>query len=447
MPNDKEREMLESAAKLNQQPLPANIDHFIQAGLYKATKENKRKRQQKWVLLTASFFFLIMVTSIRVSPTFAAFVSEIPGGKWVVELVHYDKGLQAAIEHDYAIPLGVSDEHDGIKVTMEGMTIDEARLVLFYSIENKAGYSHLSFDEQFSISPDAFIAGLSYGGFSDIEKEKVVYGTIDINIGNPDEIPEQLEIKSGMAVEHKKKEGKSDSIWEFVIPVEKEAFLAKKETYKIDETVLFAEQTIVIEQATIHPTLMSLELTIPESNSKHLFSFEEISVVNEKGDRWKPLTNGVVGKVDGEKKTLYMESSYFAKAKELYLEVTRIRALDKKDAKVTVNLKEGKIIDGPDAISLVDVENYSSYSNLIFHVEYDEFYDKEDQFSVFGHSVQDINGKEIGSVEGWAMESTEGQLVVKHSFPVTHNGEEDIIMIELSDYPERIEDTMRVRLK
>ncbi|GAE26663.1 hypothetical protein JCM9140_2747 [Halalkalibacter wakoensis JCM 9140] len=290
-----EKELYQISNKLNQVELPSKLNETIRAGMWQAQKERRVRKRRIWSSVAVSFFLLVFFTTVRASPTFANYISGLPGGTWLVELVHSDKGLQQAIEQNYATAVGVSDEHAGLKLTIEGYTADEARIVLFYSLENKKGYSYASMQD-LTLKPNEFLAGMSYGEPHDeIANEKMVYGKIDINIHDIDKLPEELTLATTFMLELPTT-GKvtNEDVWEVKIPFEKESFLGLKEEYSFSETVDFAGQNITFSDAVIYPTQMSIEFKEDKENALKILSLEELAIENEKGERWEATTNGVI---------------------------------------------------------------------------------------------------------------------------------------------------------
>ena len=46
-------------------------------------------------------------------------------------MIRQDKGLQMAIDQSLLQKVGITDEHDGASVTIDGIITDESRMVIF----------------------------------------------------------------------------------------------------------------------------------------------------------------------------------------------------------------------------------------------------------------------------------------------------------------------------
>lgn len=124
-------ELLQAKPRSLDIPIPAEIDVYIHRGLAQGIKVQKAGRFRKWSILAACFLLVIFLTSVRVSPAVAAAIQRIPGLGYIVELINYDKGLQSAVENDFIQPLGLSDEHENVVFTVDGIIMDESSLVIF----------------------------------------------------------------------------------------------------------------------------------------------------------------------------------------------------------------------------------------------------------------------------------------------------------------------------
>jgi hypothetical protein len=97
------------------------LDAAIMKGFLQAKEGGVRKRRSiKWAFSAAlvAIILLTFVTTIRVSPAFAAYVSNIPGMEKIVEIISNDKGMMMAIENDYYQEIGEYVEKDSSVLLM-----------------------------------------------------------------------------------------------------------------------------------------------------------------------------------------------------------------------------------------------------------------------------------------------------------------------------------------
>lgn len=442
-----EKELSQIANKMNHVELPSKLNESIQAGMWQAQKERRVTKRRIWSSIAVSLFLLVFFTTVRASPTFANYISELPGGKWLVELVHSDKGLQQAIEQNYATAVGVSDEHAGLKLTIEGYTADEARIVIFYSLENKEGYSYASM-QHFTLMPNEFLASMSYGEpHFEIENEKMVYGKIDIGINDINKLPEELTLATTFTLELPTTgEVNNEDVWEVIIPFEKESFLGLKEEYSFNETVDFAGQNITFSDAVIYPTQMSIEFEEDKENSLKILSLEELAIENEKGERWEATTNGVISHNHNEwEKTLFLESSYFSEAEELYITASRVRALPKEALQVTFDVNSQTLLTAPRGLTLHEYSEDTSYHHFTFLIKMDEELDQSQSFQIFDRIILDEKKQQLDLINEWSSRTLEDSFE-EFSFKVK-KGNEQKLVFTIIDYPNRIYDEMKIRIK
>src|SRR5690606_37734390 len=72
-------------------PVPDSIDSYITRGIQNGKRRQHTTRKRRYSGFTAAAFLIIFLLGIRVSPAFAAAVSQIPGMDYIVHLVRFDK--------------------------------------------------------------------------------------------------------------------------------------------------------------------------------------------------------------------------------------------------------------------------------------------------------------------------------------------------------------------
>src|SRR5699024_11971452 len=124
-------------------PVPAHIDHYIRAGIDQASKKKKRNFRAVLSSVSIAAVIFLFVVSVRVSPVFASYAGQIPGLDRLVELIRGDKGLESAVKNDFVQVIGKSDTHDGITFTVDEIIADEAKMIIFYTLEADQDYHYL----------------------------------------------------------------------------------------------------------------------------------------------------------------------------------------------------------------------------------------------------------------------------------------------------------------
>lgn len=326
------------------------LDDAIFAGFQKAKREKVRLKGKKWWLSVAMVAVLMLVffTSIRVSPAFANYVSEIPGMEKIVELIRHDKGMMTAIEYDYYQKIGVSEKKNGIEVVIDGAIADENGMVLFYTLNTDKKQTEIMMDNVVLKSLDGEeldFASSSFGTPHYSEKgEKTFNGTIDYYFEKPLKAREfQLDIEL---------EGEK-----YTIPFSLKEELKAKKTYSINQTVTIDGQKIQILEATVYPLRVAVQIKMDPKNTKKLLVIEELRLVDENGESWSKIKNGVTGTVMSENEQIYyLQSNYFKEPKELYLAFNKIQAVDKEFAEVVLDTEKEEILKQPKGDKLRDMK-------------------------------------------------------------------------------------------
>ncbi len=448
-----EKQLNNYKQNIDNQPLPSALDNAIQNGVLKAKRHNQKKNYLKWSTIAASILLVLMLSTVRVSPTVASFVSQFPGMNGIVELIHYDKGLSDAVENDYIIELDVSDLKNGIGFTMDGMIIDETQMILFYTIENFTNNIDSVILNSLELIPENGISGLNAGiSFGTLHRDLLEKGSsqgkINVSFSEETIIPETLTVKVGFKIEDES--GKELSFpneeWTVSFDIDHSTFIGLKKEYDLTETVFFAGQEITFSNVVIYPTRMVIDVKIAKQNSMHLFNFEDLKITNEKGEEWLATTNGVIAsKANDYEWKLYLESNYFHEAEELYLEASNIRALRKEEVEVIIDLKEKSIVNGPEGLSIQSLQSRGHKHHVELLLTTEDVYDKNRHYNILSNHMTNENGDEYRFADGVGSSKMEDESEQIIMFSII-NFEGDYLHLTLSDYPARIKDKMRIDL-
>ncbi|RUS45934.1 DUF4179 domain-containing protein [Cohnella sp. AR92] len=359
---------------LEESPLDAKLSEAIRAGIRAGKGEQRRRRRssaKRWIsIASAGVIVLASLLSIRVSPVFAAMVRDIPGLERFVELIENgDRGVRYAIENEYYQPLGLSQEIDGRTFTVQGMVVDEARMVVFYELRNSDKEKPLELiSERLRDQSGKEIRGMYGGHQPDITQEKgqnVVTGTIDIwqemnRNGWPEEV--ELEVKT-LAVQSAESAGTQSFIparhpelpsaeaslppqddgpsFRVAFSIDPDSYKDKKQEIPIGQAIEAEGQRIEFEKAVLSPLRVTIYLSYDENNSKQVLDSGDLKLVDDTGEVWG-------GWIDKTHQVYYFENNYFNRPKKLSLEGSWFRAIDKDKMTVTVDLDKQKLLEAPD---------------------------------------------------------------------------------------------------
>lgn len=439
---DQEEKQLRSLKKtFTELPIPTDrLDEAIIAGIKQGKQQQTKGLMWKRSSLVAALLLILFTSFIRVSDTFAAYVTQIPGMEKFVELVRYDKGLSDAIEHEYMQSYeGLTAEHDGLKVTIDSFIVDEKQMFVFYTLESTADHQHVRTDSVQLTDADGndVLAAISYGGEQENlqEVKEPILNRMDFLFNEPldvDELHLTLRFKEGNW------EGKVlDGEWNITLPID-QVKIAKKKVFHVNQEVEVEGQKITVKQVTIFPTRVAVLLTYDPNNTKEIFEIEDIRLVNERGESRTIIADGAtISHVGEHEREFFLQSNYFNEPEELYLRFNNIRALDKKELQVIVDPEQSTIIQAPADGLLKEFRREGG--ELVFRFQMN----KRQKHLMMPALVYE--GKDSLSHVETAQEDDESQTVYIPFSPKKH-GSGPVTLI-LKDYPARIHGDVEIKLK
>ncbi len=439
MYEQEEQKLHDAKRQLEGRTLPdARLDEAIMNGIQKAKSyEKKRHTYRAWMASAAAVLILaVFASSIRVSEDFASLVSGMPGMEKIVELVRYNKGLQSVVENDYVQKINQSDEHAGIEILLDSLIVDEEQMVLFYSFHA---------DEQ------ATLEGVTSTAFTLLTKsgERVPFNGLSFggeNIGESDNLSKlhraTIQMKEPLTEEEyvleitlEKDTKEMDDTWSipFTIDLDK---VESTRSFAINQTFEIENQQITVKDVKISPTRVSVQVSYPEQNSKRIFDIEDLSLVDENGEVWSRISDGVTASGDFTDKTYYLQSNYFNEYETLSLQFNTLRALDKDELLVIVDPINKQILQAPNDNKLESVSYEEGWGVKFSWVE---GVNHEKLVSPF-NSYYDESGVERDISSFYNSEREFG-------FPWTVNDSLTPITLELQDYPSTIKGDVNIPLK
>ncbi|MBT2693346.1 DUF4179 domain-containing protein [Bacillus sp. ISL-55] len=449
MLNAEEKKLSKAQSAIENIEIPElQLDQAIAAGISKGKRKRKKNLLYMRTLASAAILIFAFTAMLRTSETFASFVTAIPGMEKIVELVRNDKGLTAAVENDFAQKIGVSDEHDGLKVTLDSVIVDEQMMVIFYKIDSSGGHKEISVENlrlTDSTGNNLEETVSSFGGWVEdsqnndelLQATYEFYGT---------KLPENLQLSIELA-EGRTEDGqplaKLADTWVLPFSIDKDAFLDKKEVFEVNETVEFEGQKITIEKVSIYPTRIGVTAHFDEGNSKQIFGFEDLTLVDETGEEWAATNNGTTARhMDEYSKEFFLQSNFFKKPEELHLRFNSLRAMDKDEAEIIVDPDKMEILKAPSDGRLQKVGREGN--NLLLNFRRGS---EAGLGNLLLDQAVDQSGDKIGDGSQAVRWSGEGGFV-EVLFP--YFGEEAApgpITLKLNDYPATIKGEANIRLK
>jgi hypothetical protein len=454
MPDGLEKMLNSLKAEHENTTIPENIDEFISKGMVKYPPQRKVYQAARLVSAAAAIILLMLTVSIRFSPVFADYLQDVPVLKYIVKLVNYDKGLKAAVENNFIQNIGVSDEHDGIRFTVDNIIIDQARMVVFYTIENSSKYKYLDMSNvKFTDEAGKILeASYNYGFLDNDPNQSKIQNNIKVSFGEDTNIPDTIHL--AVELRHRDDSNSTEGaslpyLWQVDIPIDKSKFANMKEVYPIDQTIEIEGQKVNIMQAIMYPTRIELQLQLPEENSKKILRYDSLKILDEKGEAFATISNDVSATMpDDNHINLYFESNYFSKPKELYLQINSVKALDKNKLEVIVDTDKKQMLKSPDeGLKLKGITTVNDETELSFILSTDPVLDNNISYFVFSSIIKDANNTEIHapiSSGGSINPNVNEEIVV-----IIPSGTKftNPLRLTIEDYPTRIKGDFKIRIK
>lgn len=434
---NEEKQLREVRSKLEELPIPSEqLDQAIQHGFTIADMElraqRRKRRKSLWSTAVAVIFLLAFVTSIRVSPAFASAVSTIPGMGKLVELIQYDKGLQGIVANDYYQQIGVSQTKDDVTLTIEGIILDETGMVLSLTLEapysiKTMGYKNVDiYNDDKKIPPSA----MSYD-YPEQQHENRKEDVIDVLF------PEKKTFDSQDFTVKIQLDNAKETMFSIPFTVPKE--VKKGKVYTLNEEVEIEDQKMTIQDVTIYPLRVAVNIAFDESNSMQILNFEDLRIEDEKGEVWSSIQNGISGRGFAENERIfYLQSNYFEQPEKLYFKMNTVQALSKEEAFLLIDTEKQEVLRQPSVGELEVIEITRGWLEARLPMK-----DKEFNYALF-FDMLDADGEEI-ETRSQGMWTDKGYEHFDISFDQTYG--KNPLKISFSAYPNYINGDVSIELE
>ncbi|MWC27114.1 DUF4179 domain-containing protein [Paenibacillus sp. MMS18-CY102] len=384
------------------------IEAAIMAGIRKGEQQLKRRRRllrKRWSSVAImSMLLVVCLLAIRVSPAVAAVARDIPGLALFVDLINRessDRGIGLALDNDFVQPVGVADEHDGLKLSIEGIIADDSRLVMLYAIKPaNEGETVVRIDQPrlSDVSGKHLPAAIGYSENQEIEGRDsgIQRGTIDIQLAEGTAMPEAVVLKLSLLEEKQEDsqnanaagqrageesligtegtplEGKLGSQqttgthFTVKVPIDRELSRGRQHEYNIGQTVVIEGQELTFTKAVVSPLSLKLYVSYDEANAKQIFDAGDMRILDDEGTEWHMISGGN-GSLNKDGRIYHFESPYFKEPKSLTVAGSWFRALDRNKLNITVDTDKGQLLRAPDGkLELSKVMREAEYTKLDF---------------------------------------------------------------------------------
>ncbi|MDN3954525.1 DUF4179 domain-containing protein [Sporolactobacillus laevolacticus] len=443
---DLEKELAKMSEHFYNMDVSDQSKSAIYTGIEQAKKRTKRKRRAMQSMIVAAAILLLFLSSIKISPTFADYISRVPGMQTIVTLLNGDHGLEDAINHHHLQKLDLSQTKNGTTVTIDSMIADSDQVIFFYTIKhpgkkinpelnnfdvkNKDGHSVMGAAEfNYAFAQDARVS----------KKQSPIHDRLSVSLDAKkltDPLYLSLTFKMGT--------------WTFKVPYDVAKYEKMKMSYPVHQTVSLEGQKLTVQSVTVYPTRIAVHITYDPKNTKQITHLDDLQLVDKQGRGWTP-PDGLVGTWSNENdQTFYLQSNYFAHPRSLYLRLTRARAIDKSARYVTVDLKKKKLVGNPAAKQIAlksirtGVSDHKNDLTLRFAVHVPSI-DRHSVYGIFDITFTDQSGKQYNTrSEGTEMFSKSIHYEIVN---IPNRNYKGPITLKIMDYPERIHGDVRIKVK
>lgn len=442
--NEEEDKLEKWKAEIIKTEVPQDeLEDAIRQGLQRAQQAKQVKKRPVvkrgvWTVIVAAVLFFALVTSVRVSSTFAGAVASLPGMEGLVELIRYDKGIAAAIDNDAFQRLHLSAEKDGVTLTLEGVIADEKEMVLFYTVKGEKSDELLfmNIPELINENGKNVVVDVLAGVTMDESKSTERGAYLSVRIDNA--IDETIfMLKSTMESEFR-------SI-DYEIPFSLEKKRKPAEKYPINQTVVIEGQEITFQYVEMSSLRVGIHFQTSPSNTKELLSFDDLKLVDKKGRKWTSTNENGIGygiRSDEENKIMYLPINYFNHPKELYMEFTKIQALKKDETYVLVDLDKLIILEQPTGGRYKKVEFKGNRVTFLFDSG------TELHTTTFSSEAEIIKTGEIIGPNSVGMRVPKaGESILEIGMELPPESVKGIIKIDIIGYPEWIRKDVKIKIK
>jgi hypothetical protein len=157
---------------------------------------------------------------------------------------------------------------------------------------------------------------------------------------------------------------KTNNTWKVTFPVDHNLTKNMKKIVPVNQTITLDGQRFTVEQATLYPTRLVLDIKHDANNTKKIFGINDLQLVDEQGRAWR--TDGA--SIGGYGTSVFFESMYFSIPKKLTLQGSGLTALDKDKLMITIDPSSILIEGGPRDITLLDYKIQGNDTIMHFSV-------------------------------------------------------------------------------
>ncbi|WP_328589068.1 DUF5643 domain-containing protein [Sutcliffiella halmapala] len=173
----------------------------------------------------------------------------------------------------------------------------------------------------------------------------------------------------------------------------------------------------------------------------------DLKLVDDRGDVWEPIQSGTISMGSGDDYTLFFQSNYFRKPKELYLVGNSVRAIHKNEQEVVIDLQKDQLTKAPNdgRIQLEQVLREGDNIQFDFLIQMAER-DRDHLYEIFDTDPVNLNQDENRAQVGMAR-SDEETPIIRIFYTIKYPTNMKELKLKITDYPHRIAEPFKVKIK
>ncbi|MFD2700412.1 DUF4179 domain-containing protein [Paenibacillus shunpengii] len=448
-----EQAVLKDKAKvdsyLKDLPLSA-MDESINLGMVSGKHRIRRQHKKRIGIIctaAAASLLILFTASIRISPVFAAVVSELPLMNKFVEVVRYNSVYSEAIESNLYQEMDITMQVGDTTLTVGGILADEDSLTLLYSLQgadvekmNSRGFHWLGI----SNSEGKDIGHADYRNKNAVRDDVLsnLYTRADFVLNEGEDMPASAILK-GLYIKDEE-----EQIIEVPLEIDQSRFVEMREIVPIHQTIEIDGQNLTFEELIITPLQAKMKVTADPNNTKLISDIMKLTLTDNTGNRLR--TNSASGDLNEDGRTYFFESLYYDRPSQINLEVSGVY-LNNKNEIFQFNTNTVETISTPDPrIILEQVETTDEGMRISILLK--EMSKSKD---ISSHPMLQISDHVTDAVgDSYPLELSRTELVSEHvtqtwryKYLLPAGDYKQPLRLEMHRYPGSVEEKITIPIK
>ncbi|WP_139994373.1 DUF4179 domain-containing protein [Kurthia sp. Dielmo] len=372
------------------------------------------------VIITLAALLILGLSSIRLSPTFAATVAKISLFEPLVTAMMDDKGLEDIAKYHYMEEVNAEATKNGYTVKITNMIADETGFIMYYEVNGVKKDGEVMV-EHFKKDGKEVEGSM----WSEIVNDKKQQYEFVLNLPLTEQVQwNKVVLEADFKV--------NDTL--IKVPFKLKNDIAKTTIYPLDKIVTIDGQKIAIKELRVSPLRAVVVTKAASTNTKKILNIDSIHLKDEHNEVWGGIQNGLSRQQDiktGE--TAYvLQSNYFRNPKELNLQMGHVQAIPKDDTVIVVDFSAEKVLKQPAYVK----EKFKVYKNGTIHY-------KGKNSSIFSADASTLSGKTV-DFHSSSINHMNKKIIVKTKYNVQKIKEP--VQIEIEQYQHYLQGSTTIRI-